>query len=69
MPDTHFVFCGDKSIIQADYLIDDTVNRFQRFVGQGILFTAQYNIHETGYVRVHNWQDVWRFFIQDGSGD
>ncbi|HET7628218.1 MAG TPA: 5'-3'-deoxyribonucleotidase [Bacillales bacterium] len=59
----NFVFCGDKSIINADYLIDDNVKNFKRFRGQGILFTAPHNVHETGYVRVDNWQDVREFFL------
>ena len=38
IPPTNFVFCGDKSILLADYLIDDTFRHFERFKGQGILF-------------------------------
>ncbi|WP_338021727.1 5' nucleotidase, NT5C type [Bacillus pakistanensis] len=34
------MFCGDKSIILADYLINDNVKNFKRFNGKGILFTA-----------------------------
>ncbi|MDB5085988.1 MAG: 5-3-deoxyribonucleotidase [Bacilli bacterium] len=58
----NFVFCGDKSIIHADYLIDDNPKHFRRFIGKGILFTAPHNIHETGYVRVNNWHDVKQYF-------
>ncbi|MCQ6563779.1 5' nucleotidase, NT5C type [Paenibacillus mendelii] len=58
----NFVFCGDKSIIRADYLIDDNVRQFKRFAGQGILFTSPHNINETGYVRVNNWLEVRDFF-------
>ncbi|WP_078579218.1 5' nucleotidase, NT5C type [Salipaludibacillus agaradhaerens] len=61
--DLNFVFCGDKSIIHADYLIDDNVRHFKRFSGQGILYTAHHNIHETGYPRVDNWQDVRAYFL------
>lgn len=62
LDDMNFVFCGDKSIIHADYLIDDNVRHFERFCGQGILFTAPHNIHETRYVRVNDWMDVKAFF-------
>ncbi|KQL52243.1 5'-3'-deoxyribonucleotidase [Heyndrickxia shackletonii] len=61
--DMNFVFCGDKSIIHADYLIDDNARHFNRFMGQGILFTAPHNINVTGYVRVNNWQDVRKYFL------
>ena len=59
----NFVFCGNKSIIHADYLIDDNARHFQRFTGQGILFTSPHNIHESGYVRVHNWLEVREYFL------
>lgn len=58
----NYVFCGDKSIIHADYLIDDNARHFERFKGQGILFTAPHNIHVDGYVRVRNWLDVRDYF-------
>ncbi|KRF09905.1 5' nucleotidase, NT5C type [Paenibacillus sp. Soil787] len=62
--DMNFVFCGDKSVINANYLIDDNVRHFKRFPGQGILFTSPHNIKETGYVRVNNWQEVRNYFLK-----
>ncbi|GMA60423.1 5'-3'-deoxyribonucleotidase [Alicyclobacillus fastidiosus] len=64
LSDMNFVFCGDKSIIRADYLIDDNVRHFKRFCGQGLLFTAPHNIHETGYTRVNNWKEVRDYFMK-----
>jgi 5'-nucleotidase len=63
LPPSHIVFCGDKSIIAADYLIDDSVRHFRRFGGEGILFTAPHNVHETRYRRVDNWEDVRAMFL------
>jgi 5'(3')-deoxyribonucleotidase len=63
LSDRNFVFCGDKSIIHADYLIDDSVRHFERFVGQGILYSAPHNLNEEGYVRVNNWYDVKQYFL------
>ncbi|QYR21020.1 5'-3'-deoxyribonucleotidase [Paenibacillus sp. sptzw28] len=60
----NIVFCGDKSIIRADFLIDDNVRHFKGFAGQGILFTAPHNINETGYVRVNNWLEVRDYFLK-----
>ena len=54
----NIVYCGDKSIINADYLIDDNVKHFKRFIGQGILFTASHNKNVEWDVRVNNWQEV-----------
>ncbi|PWV90983.1 5'(3')-deoxyribonucleotidase [Paenibacillus cellulosilyticus] len=58
----NYVFCGDKSIINADYLIDDNVRNFKGFRGQGLLFTAPHNRDETGYVRVNSWAEVLEYF-------
>ncbi|GAA0610456.1 5'-3'-deoxyribonucleotidase [Virgibacillus siamensis] len=61
--DMNFVFCGDKGILNADYLIDDNVHHFKRFSGKGILFSSPQNSNETGYDRVENWQEVRNYFI------
>lgn len=61
--DKNFVFCGDKSIIHADYLIDDTPSNVDAFTGQGILFTAPHNRDITGYTRLNNWQEVEGYFL------
>ena len=62
IPPTHYVFCGNKSILRADYLIDDMPRNLQHFEGQGILFTAPHNLTATGFVRVDNWQQVAAYF-------
>ncbi|GMK38089.1 putative 5'(3')-deoxyribonucleotidase [Paenibacillus sp. CCS19] len=58
----NYVFCGDKSIINADYLIDDNSRNFRGFRGQGLLFTAPHNRDETGFIRVNSWYEVLAFF-------
>lgn len=63
LSEMNFVFCGDKSIINADYLIDDNARHFERFSGQGILYTSPHNINEKGYIRVNNWQEVKNYFL------
>lgn len=63
IPWPNYVFCGDKSILNADYLIDDNAFNFERFRGEGILFNAPHNIHETGYRRVHSWQEVGELLL------
>lgn len=57
------VFCGDKSIVSADYLIDDDPRHFARFRGEGILYTAPHNVHETAYKRVNDWGEIRRLFL------
>jgi 5'-nucleotidase len=60
----NIVFCGDKSIINADYLIDDHVRNFKGFAGKGILFNAPHNYNELWPHRVNNWQEVEEFFLK-----
>lgn len=62
-PDSHIVFCGDKSVIATDFLIDDSPRHFDRFAGQGFLFTAPHNRAETRYPRLNDWADVRRQFL------
>jgi 5'-nucleotidase len=59
---THYVFCGNKSILRADFLIDDQSKNLLRFEGQGLLYTAPHNIGATEFVRVNNWRDVAKYF-------
>lgn len=63
LSDMNFVFCGDKSIIRADYMIDDNVNQLRRFQGQGILFSAPHNAGEQGFVRVDSWLEAGAWFM------
>jgi len=62
IPPTNYVFCGNKSILRADYLIDDVPRNLERFEGQGILYTAPHNLAATGFVRVNNWKEVAEYF-------
>ncbi len=59
----HIVYCGDKSILLADYLVDDNPRQLRRFNGEGILFTSPHNIEVTGYKRVNDWLDVEKLFL------
>jgi 5'(3')-deoxyribonucleotidase len=66
IPPTNFVFCGDKSILHADYLIDDSYRHFERFSGKAILFSAPHNARVTGFRRVSSWREVEDFFLPVG---
>lgn len=63
IPWTNIVFCGYKSIIQSDYLIDDHVRNLVAFKGQGILFSAPHNLKETTFKRVSDWNEVSELFL------
>jgi 5'(3')-deoxyribonucleotidase len=61
---SNIVFCGDKSIILADYLIDDNVRHLGNFRGEGIIYTAPHNVNEKRFRRVNNWGDVRELFLR-----
>jgi 5'-nucleotidase len=67
VPPTHYVFCGNKSILLADYLIDDLPRNLERFQGTGLLYYAPHNLSTTAFVRVNDWNEVAAYFasIQD----
>jgi 5'-nucleotidase len=67
IPTSQLVFCGDKGIIDADYLIDDRARHFAQFRGRGLLFSAPHNASETEYERVDNWQEVRSLFVRIGA--
>lgn len=58
----NYVFTGNKSVILADYLIDDGVHNFEGFKGIPLLFDAPYNRDDTRFYRVLNWQDIEHSF-------
>jgi 5'-nucleotidase len=58
----NIVFCGDKSIIKADYLIDDHIKNLDNFSGIPLLFTASHNIHVNHHKRFNNWPEILEFF-------
>jgi 5'-nucleotidase len=61
----NIIFCGDKSIIRTDYMIDDHAFNLETFQGKGLLFSAVHNVEETRFQRVNNWAEVLNFFEQE----
>jgi len=64
IPASHYVFCGDKGILDADFLVDDRPRQFKSFRGTGILFTAPHNVNRPAQLRANNWRDVVRILQQ-----
>jgi len=70
IPPAHYVFCGNKSILRADFLIDDQPRNLLRFEGQGLLYSAPHNLTAAGFVRVNDWLEVAAYFrnLADPAG-
>lgn len=62
IPKENYVFTGNKSIVKADYLIDDGAHNLEGFDGYGLLFDAPYNRNEERFYKVKNWQDIEHVF-------
>jgi 5'(3')-deoxyribonucleotidase len=63
IPTSHIVYCGDKGILRADYLIDDNPRQLRRFQGEGILYSSPHNANVKGYRRVKDWLEVEELFL------
>ncbi len=63
IPPSHYVFCGDKSVLDVDVLIDDMPRQLDRCRGRGLLFSAPHNAHEHRYERVASWAEVRRLLL------
>jgi len=63
IPSSHIVFCGDKSILRADFLIDDNPRQLRRFQGTGLLYSSPHNLLVKEFRRVDSWLDVEQFFF------
>ncbi len=61
---SRMVFCGSKTIVYGDYMIDDKDRNLAPFNGTGLLFDSPHNAFTKGYHRLHNWQEVGAYFDQ-----
>ena len=69
IPPNQIVFCGDKGIVDADYLVDDRARHFERFKGRPLLFSAPHNVAEQRYPRVDSWKELREFFARLDARD
>jgi len=52
------VFCGKKSIVHGDYMIDDLPHNLETFNGTKLLYSAPHNLQFNHYQRVNNWKEI-----------
>jgi 5'-nucleotidase len=58
-----FVFCGSKSIVHGDYMIDDLPHNLERFNGEKFIFSAPHNLHINHFNRFNSWREVGERFL------
>jgi 5'(3')-deoxyribonucleotidase len=64
------VFCGNKSLIPADIMIDDHFKNLDNFQGETIMFIQPHNINSTGHKHkmVSSWLEIEKMLLpQAGS--
>jgi len=54
----NIVFCGDKSIIDTDFLIDDHCKNLDFCKGKALMFTAFHNVNHSHHQRVNSWKEI-----------
>lgn len=59
------VFCGDKSIVDTDFMIDDHLKNLNCCKGRGILYTACHNMELDYDVRVSDWDEVMEYLYNN----
>ena len=57
------VFCGSKTVVYGDYMIDDLAYNLEHFNGEKFIFTAPHNIHSNHFNRLNNWKEVGERFL------
>lgn len=62
-----YVFCGDKSTVKADYLVDDHIYQLNTFQDRGIMFVAPHNVDEPYELKMNNWQELRTYFLEKAN--
>jgi 5'(3')-deoxyribonucleotidase len=52
------VFCGSKTVVHGDFMIDDLPRNLERFNGEKFIFTAPHNKHYHQFQRLNDWEEV-----------
>lgn len=65
----NIAFCGSKSIIGTDYMIDDHVRNLDVCKGKTLMFSAGHNIGIDTHTRVNNWKEVIAFLNTELHSD
>lgn len=54
----NIIFCGDKSVINTDFMIDDHIKNLDTFKGTTLMFDAYHNTNHSHHRRVNNWEEI-----------
>jgi 5'(3')-deoxyribonucleotidase len=54
----NIIFCGDKSVIDTDFMIDDYCKNLDFCKGKPLMFTAYHNVDLNHHQRIDHWNEV-----------
>ena len=57
------VFCGSKTVVHGDYMIDDLGYNLEGFNGEKYIYSAPHNLHINKYNRLNNWKEIGDKFL------
>ncbi|WP_040496508.1 5' nucleotidase, NT5C type [Fulvivirga imtechensis] len=63
----NIIFCGDKSVVDTDFMIDDHLKNLNYCKGRGILYTACHNVTLDYEVRVNDWEQALKYLYNNQS--
>lgn len=61
----NIVLCGDKSIINTDFMVDDHIKNLDYCQGKPIMFQAFHNLDHDHHVRATNWDEVIEILMKE----
>ena len=57
------VFCGSKTIVHGDYMIDDLPYNLEKFNGEKFIYSAPHNLNVNRFQRLNNWKEIGQRFL------
>ena len=59
------IFCGNKSLIKADIMIDDHFKNLDNFDGETLMFVQPHNINSNGHRHkpVASWAEIEKYLL------
>ncbi|WP_424495163.1 5' nucleotidase, NT5C type [Salinimicrobium sp. GXAS 041] len=61
----NIIFCGDKSVINTDFMVDDHIKNLDYCQGKAIMFHAFHNVEHSHHTRANNWDDVVEILMKE----
>lgn len=61
----NIILCGDKSIINTDFMVDDHIKNLDYCQGKPIMFQAFHNLDHEHHVRATNWDEVLEILMKE----